>query len=112
MKVRLQKNVKNTVLKVLVVHLSSRNVNIFVISTFTASSRDVYKVYVKISDFLHERPLLSTKDGADYFGIEINQTAPTLILKTNKGFYALIVSGSRGKVDFEEISDILGCSTV
>ncbi|MFD2131176.1 aminoacyl-tRNA deacylase [Pseudogracilibacillus auburnensis] len=60
----------------------------------------------------HERPLLSAKDGADYFGIEIGQTAPTLILKTNKGFFAFIISGAHEKVDFEEMSDVLECSSV
>jgi Cys-tRNA(Pro)/Cys-tRNA(Cys) deacylase len=35
-----------------------------------------------------------------------------LILKTDKGFVALIVSGSCSKVNFEEIADILGCSKV
>ncbi|WP_225221031.1 hypothetical protein [Bacillus norwichensis] len=33
----------------------------------------------------HEKPLLSAKEGADYFGIEIEQTAPTLIIKTERG---------------------------
>ncbi|WP_416828236.1 aminoacyl-tRNA deacylase [Ectobacillus polymachus] len=58
----------------------------------------------------HEKPILSRKDGSEYFGIEAGQTAPTMIIKTDKGFFGLIVSGSRSKVNFEEITDILGCS--
>lgn len=60
----------------------------------------------------HEKPIISAQDGADYFGIEIGQTAPTLIIKTDKGFFSLIVSGNRGKVNFDEIAEILGCSQV
>lgn len=60
----------------------------------------------------HEKPILSRQDGLKYFGIEVGQTAPTLILKTDKGFFALIISGSRSKVNFEIIADILNCSKV
>ena len=60
----------------------------------------------------HEKPILSKQDGTKYFGIEVGQTAPTLILNSDKGFFALIVSGSRSKVNFEKIADILGCSKV
>lgn len=60
----------------------------------------------------HEKSILSAQDGADYFGIEIGQTAPSLIIKTDKGFFALIVSGSRSKVDFDEVAETLGCSHV
>ncbi len=60
----------------------------------------------------HEKPILSRQDGSEYFGIEVGQTAPTMILKTDKGFFGLIVSGSRSKVSFEKIADILGCSKV
>lgn len=60
----------------------------------------------------HEKPILSKQDGTKYFGIEVGQTAPALILNSNKGFFVLIVSGSRSKVNFEKIADILGCSKV
>jgi len=58
----------------------------------------------------HEKPILSKQDGVNFFGIEVGQAAPTLVLKTDKGLIALIVSGSRSKVNFEKIADILGCS--
>lgn len=60
----------------------------------------------------HEKPILSRQDGLEYFGIEVGQTAPTLIIKTDIGFFALIVSGSRSKVNFEKIADTLNCSKV
>ncbi|MFA1712698.1 aminoacyl-tRNA deacylase [Peribacillus frigoritolerans] len=60
----------------------------------------------------HEKPILSKQEGTKYFGIEVGQTAPTLILNSDKGFFVLIVSGSRSKVNFEKIADILGCSKV
>ncbi|MCP1165891.1 YbaK/EbsC family protein [Bacillus sp. 1813sda1] len=60
----------------------------------------------------HEKPILSRQDGSEYFGIEVGQTAPTMILTTDKGFFGLIVSGSRSKVSFEKIAYILGCSKV
>lgn len=41
----------------------------------------------------HDKPILSKQDGANYFGIDVGQTAPTLVLKTEKGFFALILSG-------------------
>lgn len=60
----------------------------------------------------HDTPILTAQEGARYFGISIGQTAPTLILKTDKGFFALIMSGDRGYVDFDEVASILGCKKV
>ena len=56
----------------------------------------------------HERKIYSAQDGAEYFGIEIGQTAPTLILSTDNGLMALIISGSKGKTDFDKLEDELG----
>lgn len=55
----------------------------------------------------HPAPIRSAQEGAQYFGIEIGQTAPTLILKAGTSLYALILSGDFGKVDFDEIKGIL-----
>jgi hypothetical protein len=60
----------------------------------------------------HKNPIYSSKDGVDYFGIEMGQTAPIIIIKTEKGFYALIVSGERGKIDLKIIAHLLGCSEI
>lgn len=56
----------------------------------------------------HERKIYSAQDGAEYFGIEIGQTAPTLILSTDNGLMALIISGGKGKIDFDKLGDELG----
>ncbi|MBW7473797.1 YbaK/EbsC family protein [Paenibacillus oenotherae] len=55
----------------------------------------------------HSKKIHSAQEGADYFGIEIGQTAPTLILKTDKGYYSLILSGDYGRVDFEVLKELL-----
>ncbi|WP_141432092.1 aminoacyl-tRNA deacylase [Bacillus sp. 03113] len=60
----------------------------------------------------HKKPILSAEDGSEYFGIEIGQTAPSLIVKTDIGFFYLIVSGNRGKINFERIAEILNCNKV
>ncbi|MDP4143383.1 MAG: YbaK/EbsC family protein [Bacillota bacterium] len=56
----------------------------------------------------HKRPIHTAEQGADYFGIEVGQTAPTLILSSDKGFIALIVAGDRGKIDFKELGEKVG----
>ncbi|MBT2736080.1 aminoacyl-tRNA deacylase [Bacillus sp. ISL-7] len=60
----------------------------------------------------HEKPILSREDGKGYFGIEVGQTAPTLILKADKGFFGFIVSGNRDRLEFEKIAEIIGCTKV
>src|SRR5690606_29547632 len=55
----------------------------------------------------HSKPLKSAQEGAHYFGIEIGQTAPTLIIKTELGYYSLIISGSYGRVDMQSIKNLL-----
>ncbi len=58
------------------------------------------------------RPIRSVPDGVKILHIEAGQTAPTLILTTDKGFYAAIVSGARGKLDLKAVGVLLGCQTV
>ncbi|MHB1627225.1 MAG: aminoacyl-tRNA deacylase [Bacilli bacterium] len=57
----------------------------------------------------HENPIHSAQEGADYFGIDIGQTARTLVLRSDQGYHAMIVSGDRSRVNFEEVSDMLAC---
>lgn len=59
----------------------------------------------------HDVPIRTAQDGAKYFGINIGQTAPTLILTTDKGYYAVIISGNHN-VDFDNIANLLGCKKV
>lgn len=58
----------------------------------------------------HNIPIKSKKDALGYFKIE--ETVPTLIIQTEIGFYALILSGERDKVDFELIRNLLGCTKI
>ncbi|CAB1246404.1 aminoacyl-tRNA deacylase [Clostridium sp. MT-14] len=57
-------------------------------------------------------PIRTAKEGADYFKIDIDQIAPTLIIYTAVGFHVLIVSGERGHVNFKDIKHLLGCKNV
>lgn len=58
---------------------------------------------------IHEVAIQSAQEGADYFGIEIGQTAPALVLKSEKEYFALIISGDYGRINFEELKEILNC---
>jgi len=55
----------------------------------------------------HEKPIKSRNDALDYFKLE--EMAPTLILKSEEKYFALIISGERNKIDFENIQNLLGC---
>lgn len=55
----------------------------------------------------HSKQLHTAQEGADYLGIHIGQTTPTLILKTDKGYYTLIISGDYGRVDLDSMKDLL-----
>ena len=55
----------------------------------------------------HTKQINSAQEGAEYFNIHVGQTAPTLILKTDKGYYTLIISGDYGRVNLELIKDLL-----
>lgn len=50
----------------------------------------------------HQKPIHSREDGMNYFEIEAGQTAPTFILKTDKGYFVFIVSGKRDKLDLKK----------
>ncbi|WP_270584049.1 aminoacyl-tRNA deacylase [Bacillus smithii] len=65
---------------------------------------------VQFEIMYRENPIRTAQEGAAYFGIEIGQTAPTLILKSEKGYFAMIISGGRRRVNLEEVSEILGCN--
>ncbi len=75
---------------------------------------DIVKNILEASHFAHEfiyhnQPLLTAQEGADYFKIDTGQTAPTLIIKTDTDFFALIISGSSKRIKLEELSFLLGC---
>lgn len=58
----------------------------------------------------HDEAIKSKNDALKYYRIE--ETAPVLIIYTENGFYALIVSGERNKVDLEKIKQILNVSEI
>lgn len=58
----------------------------------------------------HDIPIKSKNDALGYFKLE--ETAPTLIVKSESDYYALIISGERSKVDFEPIKGWLGCDVL
>ncbi|WP_438431195.1 aminoacyl-tRNA deacylase [Gorillibacterium sp. sgz500922] len=60
----------------------------------------------------HEIPIETARQGAEYLGIEIGRTAPTLIVKTDKGYYALLLSGDRGRVQLEQLKPLLQAEQV
>lgn len=55
----------------------------------------------------HDKQINSAHEGANYFGIDIGQTAPTIILKTEQGFYALVISGDYGRVNLDDLGELL-----
>lgn len=56
----------------------------------------------------HDEPIRSAKHGAEFFGIEPGQTAPTLILESDRGCYLLIYAGDRGRFDFQQLATLIG----
>lgn len=58
----------------------------------------------------HEKQLYSAAEGAAYFGIEAGQTAPTLIINTDRGYFSITFSGSRNNINMDRIATILGVS--
>jgi prolyl-tRNA editing enzyme YbaK/EbsC (Cys-tRNA(Pro) deacylase) len=59
---------------------------------------------------VHEKQLYSAIEGAEFFGIDVGQTAPTIIIRTDKGYCSVIFSGSRSRIDLVLIAQILGVS--
>ncbi|WP_310549889.1 aminoacyl-tRNA deacylase [Paenibacillus glufosinatiresistens] len=60
----------------------------------------------------HEKPIRSAREGAAFFGIEPGQTAPTLIGVSSEGYFALIVPGDCGPIDWDLLKPVLGAETV
>ncbi len=59
-----------------------------------------------------QQPIRSVKDGVKILDIEAGQTAPVLVLNSDKGFYAVIISGERGKIDLQSIAKLLDCKSI
>lgn len=54
----------------------------------------------------HSKPILKTEDAGEYF--DISKAAPVFIVNTDNGFYSLIVSGKRDKIDIKKLGNQLG----
>ncbi|MDO9492898.1 aminoacyl-tRNA deacylase [Acetobacterium sp.] len=58
----------------------------------------------------NEKPILTVNDAIGIY--EISETAPTIIIKSEKGYFALLLSGDRERIDFKQIKKILICKNV
>ncbi|WP_277472064.1 MULTISPECIES: YbaK/EbsC family protein [unclassified Paenibacillus] len=58
----------------------------------------------------HDKPIYTLSDASLYF--DVAYAVPNLILNTDKGFYSLLISGSRGRADLDSLKEILHCSSV
>jgi len=58
----------------------------------------------------NEKPFYTVNDAKEYY--KISQTAPVLVLSTDKGYFALIKAGDRKRIDFELIKKVLQCEKV
>jgi prolyl-tRNA editing enzyme YbaK/EbsC (Cys-tRNA(Pro) deacylase) len=58
------------------------------------------------------KPIPTAKDGAEHYRIDIGQMAPALILYTPSGYYVLVFSGEKEKVDFKELKKLLNCKNL
>jgi prolyl-tRNA editing enzyme YbaK/EbsC (Cys-tRNA(Pro) deacylase) len=67
----------------------------------------LYDEHADFEILTHDKPIHSKHDASDYFRIE--ETAPTLILETENGYLALIISGEREKIDFKQLKKLLNC---
>lgn len=53
--------------------------------------------------------ITSAAQGALHYGITLNETTPTLIIKTGSGYYAAILSGN-SKISFKKLKESLNVS--
>ncbi|AKG34444.1 aminoacyl-tRNA deacylase [Paenibacillus durus] len=63
---------------------------------------------VKYEIIKHEGPIKTAQEGAAFLGIEIGQTAPALVLRAGNEYFAMIVSGDRGRVNLADAAALLG----
>jgi Ala-tRNA(Pro) deacylase len=55
----------------------------------------------------HNKIINTALEGAESLGIQLGETAPTLILRTDQGYYSLIISGNYGRVDMDFMRNLL-----
>ena len=54
----------------------------------------------------HEKPILKTKDAAEYFDLEL--CAPVFVIATQQGLVAMVMSAQRTDMDVSSIKTVLG----
>lgn len=54
----------------------------------------------------HKAPMLTVEEGSKHF--DVRAIAPTLIVQTERGLIAAVVSANRGRVDFDAVKQSLG----
>ncbi len=64
-----------------------------------------------VFEIIHnDNPIYSVNDAKGCY--EIYQTAPVFIVKSDRGYFALILSGDRGRIDFDLVKTALQCNSV
>lgn len=58
----------------------------------------------------HDKPIHKTDDADEYF--DSSKAAPVFIIKTDNGFYALIVSNQQDRIDFKKLALDSGFSKI
>lgn len=58
----------------------------------------------------HDKPILKTDDSNEYF--DSSKAAPVFIVKTEKGFYALVASNQYNRFDFKKLALDSGFSKI
>ena len=58
----------------------------------------------------HDKPILKADDADEYF--DSSKAAPVFIIKTDNGFYALIVSNQQDRIDFKKLALDSGFSKI
>lgn len=61
--------------------------------------------------FTHDFTLESALSGAEYFGISLSQTTPTLILKIKEEYFAAIICGNT-KISFKKLKQMFDAKDV
>ncbi len=70
----------------------------------------LHKSDVDFEILANEKPILTVADAEGVYRIE--ETAPTIVIKSEKGYFALLSSGDRSRIDFKQIKKMLGCKNV
>lgn len=55
--------------------------------------------------------LITASKGAEHYGISLDETTPTLILKTKEGYIAAIICGNT-RISFKKLKQVLGVKDI